>query len=93
MPLNLCETASLGAHSPAKMELGHELGTPLAVIRMQAQLLLRLAKRGSCPVPGEQARFIAGLERIDDAVSKITGVIERIGVERAKDGNSSAGFS
>ena len=92
MPLNGSETASLGANSPATMDLRHELGTPLAVIRMQAQLLLRLAKRGSCPVPEEQTRFIVGLQRIDDAVSKITGVIERTGVERADDGNSSAGF-
>ena len=62
-------------------DLSHEIRTPLAVIRMQAQLLLRTARRGAfAGSPEERDRLVHGLQRIDDAVTKLNAVLERISI-------------
>jgi len=62
-------------------ELSHELRTPLAVIRMQAQMLLRSARRGAftgISNDEDRDRLLLGLQRIDDAVTKLAGVLDRV---------------
>ena len=64
-------------------ELSHELRTPLAVIRMQAQLLLRSARRGAftgMTSDEDRDRLVLGLQRIDAAVTKLDGVLERLAI-------------
>ena len=66
---------------PMPGELSHELRTPLAVIRMQAQMLLRSARRGAfagMTKDEDRDRLVLGLQRIDDAVTKLGGVLERV---------------
>jgi signal transduction histidine kinase len=66
---------------PMPRELSHELRTPLAVIRMQAQLLLRSARQGAfagMTNDEDRDRLLIGLQRIDDAVTKLDGVLERV---------------
>lgn len=62
--------------SPANLasllgELSHELRTPLAVIRIQAQMLKRLIERHADDDPTVRERYVAGLERIDLAVTTL----------------------
>lgn len=67
-------------------DLSHELRTPLAVIRMQAQLLLRSARRGAfAGEADERDRLVLGLQRIDDAVTKLSTVLDRVATEAADD--------
>jgi len=66
---------------PMPRELSHELRTPLAVIRMQAPLLLRSARRGAftgITKDEDRDRLVLGLQRIDAAVTKLDGVLERV---------------
>jgi signal transduction histidine kinase len=58
-------------------ELGHELRTPLAVIRIQAQMLKRVLDKQPVSDPILRERYAAGLERIDQAVSTLNAVLER----------------
>ena len=63
---------------PMPHDLSHELRTPLAVIRMQAQLLLRAARRGAFPAgSSDRERLVVGLQRIDDAVTRLNAVLNR----------------
>ena len=67
-------------------ELSHDLRTPLTVIRMQAQLLLRTTRRGGfAGGTADRDRLLIGLQRIDDAVTKLTLVLDRIGIAEADD--------
>jgi len=66
-------------YRPRARDLSHELRTPLAVIRMQAQLLMRLVKSSGDDWSRDRERMITGLQRIDDAVSKINLALERVG--------------
>jgi signal transduction histidine kinase len=70
--------------SPREEELDHDLRTPLAVIRVQTQLLLRGVDRYGNTDP-ERERFRAGLHRIDAAVSTMLTTIERISRESRRD--------
>jgi signal transduction histidine kinase len=85
MSLNLAQSSGNNRSGRAATDLNHELRTPLAVIRMQAQMLIRSTKRGGITDPDERARFLSGLQRIDDAVSKLTGVMEAFGTDRPDD--------
>jgi signal transduction histidine kinase len=58
-------------------ELSHELRTPLAVIRIQAQMLKRLAERNADGDPAPRERYIAGLARIDEAVTALNAALQR----------------
>lgn len=58
-------------------ELSHDLRTPLAVIRIQAQMLKRLAGRNPEGDPAVRERYLVGLERIDQAVTALNEVLER----------------
>lgn len=66
-------------------DLSHDLRTPLAIIRMQAQLLIRLTKRGVYSDGYDRERLIVGLQRIDDAVTKMNKVLERISIDGIKE--------
>jgi signal transduction histidine kinase len=62
-------------------DFSHDLRTPLAIIRMQAQLLIRLTKRGPYSDGFDRERLLVGLKRIDDAVTKLNKALEGIGIE------------
>jgi signal transduction histidine kinase len=62
-------------------DLSHDLRTPLAIIRMQAQLLIRLTKRGAYSDGFDRERLLVGLKRIDDAVTKLNKALGEIGIE------------
>ena len=69
---------------PMPHDLSHELRTPLAVIRMQAQLLLRAARRGAFTAgSGDRDRLVLGLQRIDDAVTRLSVVLNRTDIAAA----------
>lgn len=66
-------------------DVSHDLRSPLAVIRMQAQMLMRLVKRGPTADDAfERERLMIGLQRIDEAVTTLNGVIERATTERTR---------
>lgn len=71
---------------PATSNLWHDLRTPLSVIRMQAQLLMRLTNRLDWRDAADRDRFLAGLHRIDDSVTKLNVVLERVRTARREDG-------
>lgn len=73
-------------------DLSHDLRTPLAIIRMQAQLLIRLTKRGVYSDGYDRERLIVGLQRIDDAVTKMNKVLERISIDGIKERPRSQGL-
>ena len=56
--------------------LQHDLRTPLAVVRGQAQLLARVARRLEGP---ERERLLAGLGAIDAAATVLAARIARMG--------------
>lgn len=56
-------------------DLSHDLRTPLTVIRIQAQLLMRITRRGD---DLERERLLSGLRRIDEAVTKLNDVLQRL---------------
>lgn len=58
--------------------LSHDVRTPLAVIRMQSQLMIRLARRGTFLDGRGQDRLMTGLQRIDDAVAKLNDALEQL---------------
>jgi signal transduction histidine kinase len=63
-------------------DLSHDLRTPLAVIRMQAQLMIRLTRRGAYGDASGRDRLVSGLQRIDDAVTKLNDVLDRVAGDR-----------
>lgn len=63
-------------------DLSHDLRTPLAIIRMQAQLMIRLTLRGAYGEGNARERLMTGLQRIDDAAVKLNDALERIGIDR-----------
>lgn len=66
-------------------DVSHDLRSPLAVIRMQAQMLMRMVKRGPTADDAfERERLMIGLQRIDEAVSTLNGVIERATAARTR---------
>jgi signal transduction histidine kinase len=79
--LNASEFHFTTRSEAATRDLSHDLRTPLAVIRMQAQLLIRLTKRGAPSGGCERERLLIGLQRIDDAVTKLNSALERIGMD------------
>jgi hypothetical protein len=56
---------------PSSVEINHHLRTSLAVIRIQAQLLLRLSNRELAVDPEVLNRYVSGLTRIDQAVTSL----------------------
>lgn len=67
-----------GERTALPSDIGHDLRSPLAVIRMQAQMLMRLVKRGPTAADAfERERLMVGLQRIDEAVSTLNRAIER----------------
>ena len=81
MAFETADTFAQNFYRPAARDLSHELRTPLAIIRMQAQLLIRLMKRSGGDWPRDRDRFITGLQRIDDAVSKMNLTLEGVRID------------
>ncbi|MCC6792845.1 MAG: hypothetical protein IT336_14235 [Thermomicrobiales bacterium] len=62
-------------------DLSHQLRTPLTVIRMQAQLMMRLTRRDGLRGEDRRERLLHGLQRIDEAVSVLNEVLDRMELE------------
>ena len=61
---------------PMPRDLSHDIRTPLTVIRVQAQMLLRAARSGAFTGGAtDPDRLLLGLQRIDDAVSRLSLVL------------------
>jgi len=63
---------------PPLVELNHHLRTNLAVIRIQAQLLLRLTRRELEVDPEVLDRYVTGLMRIDQAVTSLNDRLDAV---------------
>ena len=85
MAIETADSLGTNFYRPPARDFSHELRTPLAVIRMQAQLLVRLVKRSGSDGSNDRERFIAGLQRIDDAVTKINLALEGAGADGRDD--------
>jgi signal transduction histidine kinase len=79
--INVTDSHFTTLSGQASSDLAHDLHTPLAVIRMQAQLLMRLTRRGTSHDMPERERYLVGLRRIDDAVTKLNLALERLGLD------------
>ena len=70
----------------SSVELNHHLRTSLAVIRIQAQLLLRLTKRELKVEPEVLDRYLTGLTRIDQAVTSLSDRLDAVTATLPKNG-------
>ncbi len=61
---------------------GHQVRTPLTVIRGQAQLLARIVQRSELS-EAERVRLLRGLARIDTSVSELLASLEQPAAPRS----------